>query len=235
MDNISLKLEGLASAEFMNAVSGETPCTDCQEYTYEYGQYGHNWTERVWTSRLFWVLKKKEKDLQLEVYNVSQDGQHWEATLASVLRTSKVILNSTPFKGVTDILLLGKKSVMTVLVREDDTAASWSCREGVDCLEIGLESPVRVQCPNYQGMLPNKLGELLSSMYLIGVSLSLRKPDSICLKTKIYGWLILRNQFSFGIELDVSTDKPEVKILFISSNFNTVSQQFYYLYQFIQA
>jgi hypothetical protein len=102
---------------------------------------------------------------------------------------------------------------MPVLVREDETVASWNCRERVDCntiaLEIGLESPVRIQCPNYQGRLPNKLGELLSSMYLIGVSLSLRKPDSICHKTKIYGWLILRNQFNFGIELDVSTDKPE--------------------------
>ena len=82
-------------------------------------------------------------------------------------------------------------------------------------------------------MLPNKLGELLSSMYLIGVALSLKKPDNILFETKIYGWLILRSQFNLGIELDVSTDKPEVKIMFISSNINKMNQYFYHLYKFI--
>ena len=49
-------------------------------------------------------------------------------------------------------------------------------------------------------MLPNKLGELLSSMYLIGVALSLRMPKSTLL-IKMYGWLIFKANFSLGIEL----------------------------------
>ena len=51
--------KGLATAEFLDAFSGKTPSLDCQEYTYECAQYGHNWKERVWTQRRFWILKKK--------------------------------------------------------------------------------------------------------------------------------------------------------------------------------
>ena len=238
MDNVALREEGLVSPEFSDALSGKTPSVDCQEYTYERTQYGLNWRERVWTHRLFWVLKKKERELQVQVCNVSQDGQHWEDTLADVLKTSKIAVNATPFKGVTDILLLGKTNAMTVLVRDDEIVGStWNCREKIGCntlvVEIGLGAPVRVECPNYQGMLPNKLGELLSSMYLIGAALSLKKPGSILFETKVYGWLILRSQFNLGIELKVSTDKPEVKIMFISSNFNKMNQYFYHLYKFI--
>ena len=46
-------------------------------------------------------------------------------------------------------------------------------------------------------MLPNKLGELLSSMYLIGVE----DAEDHVIEDKMYGWLIFKASFSFGIEL----------------------------------
>ena len=55
-------------------------------------------------------------------------------------------------------------------------------------------------------------------MYLIEVALSLSKPDNL-VNAKMYGWLILRSQLMVGVELKVSTEKPEVRIMFISSNF----------------
>ena len=38
---------------------------------------------------------------------------------------------------------------------------------------------MRVPCANFQGKLPDKLGELLSSMYLIGCGISLRNPSNV--------------------------------------------------------
>ena len=50
---------------------------------------------------------------------------------------------------------------------------------GVKCnstvVEVGVRAPVRVDCPNYQGRLLNKLGELLSSMYLTAAASALNK------------------------------------------------------------
>lgn len=87
-------------------------------------------------------------------------------------------------------MLVGKTSSISVLVRNDETdETSWIFGKKVGCgtvvIELGIGSPVRVNCPNYQGKLPKKLGELLSSMYLIGVALSLSKPDHL-VNAKMY-------------------------------------------------
>ena len=50
------------------------------------------------------IERDSSKDLHLKVFNVSQHGQHWEATLADVLQTRKI--------AVTDILMLGKMSAL---------------------------------------------------------------------------------------------------------------------------
>ena len=82
-------------------------------------------------------------------------------------------MNATPFKGVTDILLLSKASALLIFVPDEDNAveATWTYKEGIDTktiillIEVGLGQMPRVYCSNYQHALPNKLGELLSSMY----------------------------------------------------------------------
>ena len=76
MDNVGLQEEGLTSTEFDNVLSGSTHSVGCKEYTYEIEQCGINWDERVWTSRLFWTLKRKEEELHVNIFNVSQDGPH---------------------------------------------------------------------------------------------------------------------------------------------------------------
>ena len=228
MDNVALRSSGLTTREFIDAFEGNTPALECKQYVYECTQYGHNWQERVWAERLLWILKEKQKELQIEAYNLSDFGQHWENKLMTIIKTSKVAVNSTPFKGVTDIVVLGKASIITVLVREDDPVMEVDSNTII--LELGLGAPVRVYCPNYQGALPRKLGELLSSMYLIGMARALSNGKPL-IKAKVYGWLMLRNQFSFGIELEVSVDKPIVNILFISSDCSQVNRDFYHLYK----
>ena len=119
------------------------------------------------------AIKKKEEKLHVNVFNVSQNAPHWEITLTDVLQTSKVTLNATPFKGVTDVLLVGKMSSISVLVRNDEADETlWILRKKAGCgavvIEVGIGVPVQVNCPNYRGKLPKKLGELL---YLIGVAL----------------------------------------------------------------
>ena len=88
---------------------------------------------------------------------------------------------------------------------------TYTCAEGVWCnavvVEVGVGAPLRVGCPNFQGKLPNKLGELLSSMYLIGVASTLAK---LLVQIKTYGWLVIRGQFGMGIEMTMS----HVKIMF---------------------
>ena len=94
----------------------------------------------------------------MKVYDISQHGQHWESTLSDLLKTSKVALNATPFKGVTDILLLGKTNALLIFVKDDDAVnAAWSYK-GRDTktilIEIGVGQIARVCCPNYQSILP---------------------------------------------------------------------------------
>ena len=62
-----------------------------------------------------------------------------------------------------DILLLGKTNALLIFVKDDDAVeAAWSYRERIDTntilIEVGIGQIVRVYCPNYQNMLPNKLG-----------------------------------------------------------------------------
>ena len=236
MDNIALQELGVTGSEFDDAFSGVTPSVDCQEYTYQLEQSGINWDERIWTNRLYWILKK-ERELGVKVHDISQHGQHWESTLSDLLRTSRAALNATPFKGVTDVLLLGKTNTLLIFVKDDDAVdATWS--EGIDTktilIEVGMGQIARVYCPNYQNVLPTKLGELLSSMYLIGVALSLRMPKSPFHRIKVYGWLIFKANFNLGVELLISNDKPQVNILFVSSNFVMLNHYFNYLHKFVK-
>ena len=104
MDNIALKELGVAEPEFEDVLGGVTPSVDSMEYTYQIEQSVINWDERIWTTRLYWILKKKEGQLGVKVYDVSQHGQHWESMLSDLLRTSRATLNATPFKGVRHII-----------------------------------------------------------------------------------------------------------------------------------
>ena len=149
MDNFGLLEEELTSTEFSNALSGSTRSVDYKEYTWDWAVWG--------------ILDiKKEEELHVKVFNVSHDRPHWETTVTDVLQTSKVALNANPFKGVTDILLLGKMSSMSVLVWNDEAdETSWILRKKIGCgavvIELGIGVPVRVNCPNYQGKLPKKI------------------------------------------------------------------------------
>ena len=112
--------------------------------------------------------------------------------------------------------------------------SSYLCGQGVRSnsivIEVGIGAPIRMDCPNFQWKLPNELGELLSSMYLIGVASAQSKCPSPLVQNKTYGWLLVRGLVGMGVEILVSRQKPSVKILFIDST-STVEHFFFFLYQ----
>ena len=64
----------------------------------------------------FKIILDFEKDLAIKVFNISDKGIHWESVLRD-LHSSKPAVFAIPFKGVTDIFVVGKATTMTVLVR----------------------------------------------------------------------------------------------------------------------
>ena len=231
-----MKKLDISTKEFLDAFNGTVASVDCEEYTCELSHSCLGWEERVWSTRLFWILKKKEKELSVNVFNLSEKGSHWDSVLQDLLHSAKPAVMATPFKGVTDIFVVGKATTVTILVRDEIDIASYSCGDGVRCnsivIEVGIGAPIRVDCPNFQAKLPNKLGELLSSMYLIGVTSALSRCPSKLVQIKTYGWLIMRGQLGLGVEIIVSGKKPCVKILFIDST--STIEQFGFLYHKIQ-
>ena len=66
--------------------------------------------------------------------------------------------------------------------------------------------------------LPDKLGELISSTYLLG-AIKVLSDMAISTNFKVYGLLIIRNLLTIAIELQVSVDKiPVINILWINSD-----------------
>ena len=92
---------------------------------------------------------------------------------------SKPAMNATPFKDVTDILIIGKLSVLAVFVLNDETVESkWMYREistNTIVIEVGITSPSRFYCPNFgRGNCRTSLVGNCCLMYEIRVALRLK-------------------------------------------------------------
>ena len=91
--------------------------------------------------RLFHCLKEHEKDLGVEVVNISQCGQTWEKWLRTILHQSSLPVNCTAFMGMTDIVLLGRNGFVNVIVTEDEMTCLVELVSAVSVVEIGLGLP----------------------------------------------------------------------------------------------
>ena len=201
-----------------------------QKYFYLNGQKGILWDKVVWVKRLYYCLSEKEEDLGVQIVNLSKDGPIWMQVLPTLLDTPHFSWKITPFKGVTDILVLGRKGLPSMVVTDmevERTTFSYMS-SGTIVVEVGLDKPKLIDCVQCGLLLPRKLGELLSSMYLVGVINSLKHINTDCIK--VYGWLILRSTFSVAVELRITSSSCVVDILWMTSNFvENMSNQFQYL------
>ena len=119
-------------------------------------------------TRLFHCLKDKQEELGITVVNVSQRGPEWQAWLQTVLFAPTLPTLCTPFKGVTDIVLIGKNGFMNVVVSIDDVlSCSVDFISSVCVVEVGVNKARPLLCTRSNLHLPDKLGELISSMYLL--------------------------------------------------------------------
>lgn len=206
---------------------------NCGKYIYGCGHGGLGWEERIWSKRLFWCLEEKHDDLAkmgVTVLDLCDKGPMWNTFLPNKLRCPSFCTMATPFKGVTDILLLGKKKTVLILSlplsEENVEHVSQRLESGLVVVEIGTIKPKLVDCKYNGEHLPSKLGELLASMFLIS-TMSLLGDDTTNLsEIKSYGWLIFRGTYGMAIELAINGDGCIVAVLWIRANLlETMNQQ----------
>ena len=98
-------------------------------------------------TRLFHCLKDKQEELGITVVNVSQRGPEWQAWLQTVLFAPTLPTLCTPFKGVTDIVLIGKNGFMNVVVSIDDVlSCSVDFISSVCVVEVGVNKARPLLC-----------------------------------------------------------------------------------------
>ena len=125
--------------------------------------------------------------MKVQVIDVSRKGPDWKEVLPTVLHAPIFSFQVAPFKGVTNLLILGENGTVAVAVSDLETETeSASVSSGAVFLEVGVEKPKLIYCRNCRERLPNKLGELLSSMYLVP-TISSAKHSCAKKSIEIYG------------------------------------------------
>ena len=197
------------------------------KYTYSVDHIGR---EDIWLSRLYYCLSEKEEEWNIQIVDLSNKGPSWKEVIPTVLHAPVFSFQVAPFKGVTDLLILSDRGAVVVAVADLETEIDgMKMQSGSVIIEIGLEKPKLVKCDKAGEMLPNKLDELLSSMYLIASVTNIKHPSQT--HVEIYGWLLMRSMFSIGLKLAITTMGCNVYILWRTSNTeeNMAKQLKYYL------
>ena len=112
-----------------------------------------DWNEVVWVERLFKCLEQQLTDITV-VPAFQWKPINYRTDISTLFKHVKD-LQATPFKGMTDILLIGQKNVAVVRVEELTVVCS-------------VEATCTVTVAGEIKKWPEKLGELLASMYWFG-------------------------------------------------------------------
>ena len=142
-----------------------------------------NWNEDVWTERLFHCITDALSDTLQAIPVYCWPSTTYKARVGSLF-PNVLSLPIAPFQGMTDILLLGKHGTAVVNVSE----------ECVVSIEVGMSKgptfPVSVA--SRMRDWPQKIGELLASMYYFSTCNYLRTlPGAI--QWTGYGILTIRS------------------------------------------
>ena len=117
-----------------------------------------DWNEEVWSQRLFQCIQHGFTGVKVvPAFRWKPNG--YQAEISTIFSNVKCI-HATPFHGMTDILLVGEKSLGLIRVQETTVVCS---------VEVGV---YKATCPvtiaGEVKMWPEKMGELLASMYFFG-------------------------------------------------------------------
>ena len=210
-----------------------TETENCRKYHFSSKQIGIGWDEMTWTRRLYWCLKEQEQDLAkmgITVIDLSSDNPTWHTRLTTLFHCPEFCSQFTVFKGVTDIILIGRKHVTLILsTNEEIEHINNKISSGLVTIEISIAKPVMVDCKRNGEQLPSKLSELLSSMYLVGIMSIIEKDLHNVHQVTVFGWLIFRGTFSLGVQLMITNEECSVQVLWHKANvLSTMSEQFHY-------
>ena len=87
--------------------------------------------------RLYHCLKCEESNLGVTVLDISREGQEWERKLKTIFFDPNLCTRCAPFKGVSDIVLIGKNGLATtVSVSEEDVYSCMSITSAITATEV---------------------------------------------------------------------------------------------------
>lgn len=223
-DNIALASLRSGDSKLQDVVANRVQADDAGKYSFLMSHQIIDWKEETWVTRLFHCLKEKEEQLGIQVVNISQRGPGWQEWLRTVLFAPTLPTLCTPFKGVTDILLLGKNGFLSVAVTaEDGVSCMVDLVSNLCVLEVGICKSKPILCIRSNIRLPDKLGELIASMYLLGALKALTARRGFK-SFKTYGLLLIRSELSVGVELTVHSQATAVNILWLNSDMDRLEQ-----------
>ena len=174
--------------ERMGEDKGEDKSEDKTEYAWKTEELvSWDWNEEVWSQRLFQCIQHGFTGVKVvPAFRWKPNG--YQAEISTIFSNVKCI-HATPFHGMTDILLVGEKSLGLIRVQECSVDKEATC-------PVTIAGEVR--------MWPEKMGELLASMYFFGtlnyVNNLLHMPaDHFSFAT--YGLLAIRSIGCIVIEM----------------------------------
>ena len=145
-----------------------------------------DWDEAVWTRRLIECIEQRSLGVSIipaYLWKASDYQSHIGRLFPRVRG-----IRAAPFHGMTDLLLFGNRSIAVINIEDNDDII---CSVEVGCLK-GSMCPITIS--GARKVWPEKLGELLASMYLFGTLNYLNNlramPKEISVKT--YGILAVR-------------------------------------------
>ena len=103
-----------------------------------------DWGEETWTIQLFHCLKEHEQDLKVQIVNISQRGPKWTEWLQTIFFSPSITTSCTIFKGVTDIVILGRNGFVSL--NEDIHSCLVEFLSAVFVVEVGVNNKKKTKC-----------------------------------------------------------------------------------------
>ena len=143
-----------------------------------------DWGETVWAARLVQCLEIAGVTKAIRVIPAYKWSPGGYITEINTLFPNVMSVRATPFHGMTDILLMGPESVGVVCI---------SAERFVVCSGLSKQLTTPVTIGNKVKMWPEKVGELLASMYMFGTLNYLNHLSGIpeCISWTTFGVLAL--------------------------------------------
>ena len=168
-----------------------------------------DWGEAVWAARLVQCLEISGVTDAIRVIPAYKWTPSGYISEINSLFPNVMSVKATPFHGMTDILLMGPKSVGVV------HASAERCLCSVE-LGINKQPTTPVTIGNKVKMWPEKVGELLASMYMFGTLNYLNHLSGIpeCISWTTFGVLALRSIGCLVLRMEMELSGCSVHLVY---------------------